>query len=401
LRSAITVSNPAVPIVPGTGEASGIGGDVRINASTVTVQNGAAISAVTQGSGKGGTVEVRADTVHVTDAGSGRGARIATDTFASGSAGNILIDAQDLLVNHSEVSSNSSGGGSSGATGNLTLKASDAITLSNGGTLSIRNDAKVTNPVLLSPTLLSVSAPRIVLSDSTITAESTGNVDASDIRMRFVSRMIVDPSSITTSANEGNGGDIDIQGPGLLWLDHSQVTTSVLGLSGNGGDIRIGADALLMQTGFIQANTAAPEALGGNVAINVGSLLSFGPLLVGGENPLRFAPSLAAVNVMQAAAPQGVSGDIELLTPVFDVATKLSPLRTEIAEPAPLARDLCRLGAGSSLTPLGRGGLRPTAVGPIRPDRIGTRTPPSSSAQPPHPRYAALGALACARFQNY
>jgi hypothetical protein len=236
----------------------------------------------------------------------------------------------------------------------------------------------------------------MILNDATITAQSTGNVDASDVRIRFAGRMVVDPSSITTSANEGNGGDIDIQGTGLLWLDHSQITTSVLGLSGNGGDIRVAADTLLMETGFIQANTAAPQALGGNVAIDVGSLLSFGSLLIGGENPVRFTPSLAAVNVMQAAAPEGVSGDVELSTPVFDVATKLSPLRTEIAEPAPLTRDLCRLGAGSSFTPMGRGGLRPTAVGLIRPDRLGRRAPPALSGQSSYRRNGAIGALACA-----
>jgi hypothetical protein len=33
-----------------------------------------------------------------------------------------------------------------------------------------------------------------------------------------------------------------------------------------------------------------------------------------------------------------------------------------------VGRDLCRVGASSSLTPLGRGGLRPTVAGLIRPE---------------------------------
>jgi hypothetical protein len=206
------------------------------------------------------------------------------------------------------------------------------------------------------------------LEDASITAESTGKVDASDIEIRFTDRMVLDPSSITTSATQGNGGDITIIGGGLLWLDHSQITTSVSGLSGNGGDIGISADTLLMDTGFIQANTAAPQALGGNVSINVGTLLSSGPVLVGGDTPLTFNPGLSGVNVIQAAAPDGVSGNVRLARPALDIAGNLSALSTEIADPAPLTRDLCRRGAGSSLTPIGRGGLRPNAYGMIRPE---------------------------------
>jgi hypothetical protein len=48
-----------------------------------------------------------------------------------------------------------------------------------------------------------------------ITAAATGNLDASNIRIQFVDRLIVDSSNITTSAESGNGGDIDIQGSGL------------------------------------------------------------------------------------------------------------------------------------------------------------------------------------------
>jgi len=35
-----------------------------------------------------------------------------------------------------------------------------------------------------------------------------------------------------------------------------------------------------------------------------------------------------------------------------------------------LAKDLCRVGASSSLTPVGRGGLRATATGMIRPEGL-------------------------------
>ena len=50
----------------------------------------------------------------------------------------------------------------------------------------MQNDAAVANPSVLTPTLLSVSAPNITLKDAQITAESTGNVAASDNPLRFL-----------------------------------------------------------------------------------------------------------------------------------------------------------------------------------------------------------------------
>ena len=53
VSSNLVVAGPAGAIIQGVGEASGVGGDVTINGSTVTVQNGATLSATTRGSGQG------------------------------------------------------------------------------------------------------------------------------------------------------------------------------------------------------------------------------------------------------------------------------------------------------------------------------------------------------------
>jgi filamentous hemagglutinin family protein len=423
LQSTIAVVNPNVTTVQGTGEASGAGGDVTVNAGIVTVRNGATMSAVNRGSGQGGTVNLRvSDAVSLLS-----NARIATDTLGSGAAGNVSIQAPSLVVNGSEISSNSLGAssgnagnvridssgtvalvnggllssstrsargaagsiqaavrqlvvdgqgsailadalaGSSGQTGSLTVDATEGVWLSRGGILSIRNQARVGNPRLLTPTLLRASAPEVTLQDARITAESTGNVAASDIAVRFGGKMVVDPSSITTSAGEGDGGDITIAGAGLLLLDRSQITTS--GGTGNGGNIGINAGTLVLDTGFIQANTGGTEATGGNVAIAVQTLIaSGGSLSVADPTPAVFLPGAFGFNVIQAAAPSGVSGTIGISAALLDVSGDLSGLEAEPADTVPLGKDLCRGGSGSSLTPMGRGGLRPSAEGLIRPD---------------------------------
>jgi hypothetical protein len=187
-----------------------------------------------------------------------RGGFISASTnSASGHSGSVTVHAGNLLVDgtRSEISA-SARKGSSGQIGSLAVNAAHAVTLANGGKLSIQNDASVVMPGDIQPTLLSVSAPIIILANSgQITTESTGNISAGSIAVSFIDRLALDPSLITTSANQGNGGAIHITGNGVVLVDGSQITTSVSGLSGNGGDIVIRAAALVMNTGFIQANT--------------------------------------------------------------------------------------------------------------------------------------------------
>src|SRR5690349_1652231 len=133
-----------------------------------------------------------------------------------------------------------------------------------------------------------------------------------------------------------------------MLLDRSQITTSVSGPIGNGGDIFIHAGALVLNTGFIQANTAGAGARGGNVTIDVPVLLaSADQLAVGGSLPLSFDPNVFGLNVIQAAAPTGVSGTVEVSNPRLDIAGSLQALATEIVSVGALGRDLCRVSARS------------------------------------------------------
>jgi hypothetical protein len=159
-----------------------------------------------------------------------------------------------------------------------------------------------------------------------------------------------------------------------MLLDHSQIATSVLGnLNGNGGDISVTAQTLVMNTGFIQANTTAPQASGGNLFVNVSFLVASGGVLLNGLTPVAFDATLNGINVIQAAAPEGVSGNVRITAPVLDVVGDLRGLSSELIALGPLGKDLCRVGAGSSLTPLGRGGLRPTSAGLLRPETVTLR----------------------------
>jgi hypothetical protein len=382
----------------GTFVGSGDAGNVAVSVSgALSIVNGDVSSNSSRSTGKAGSVSVTAGSIGIvgprgsiaalSGPGSGdagdvlvsvpgvlsltNGSSIAASTFsAAGNSGSVTVHAGTLNVDGDSAILAAAGAQSSGQTGTVSVDATRSITLINGGSLSIENEATVARPERLQPTLLSVSAPSITLTNGgEITAQSSGNVSASDIQVHFTDRLVIDPSRIITSANEGNGGSIRIDGSGVLVLDHSLITTSVAGLSGNGGDITINAGVLVMNSGFIQANTAGTGARGGNVAISVQSFVpSGGTVAIGGAAPLVFQGNVFGLNVIQAAAPTGVSGIVNVNSPVADIAGSLRALSTEVVSFGALGKDLCRIGAGSSLTPLGRGGLRARAAGMIRPE---------------------------------
>jgi filamentous hemagglutinin family protein len=395
-------------------------GNIHIDAGTIVLSDGGGIDASTSGAGKAGSVTVNADTSitiagkfdhaahptvtnqllsdqsHIGSSasytlnksakalGAGgdvtvttptliltNGGQIGVNTEGAGRAGSIQISAGTLLVDgHSSQISAAAAERSSGQTGSVSVTANE-ITISNGGQISIENRATVADPSVLVPTAITVTAPTITIvnSPAAISSNSTGNVAAGAIRIVASDTLRLDPSGITTTANQGNGGSIDIS-TGLFWLENSQIATSVRGLSGNGGNITISAESLIMNTGFIQANTAAANASGGLVSITVDNLIaSGGSLFLGGNTPHSYQPGVFGFNVIQAAAPTGVNGVVQISSPRLDLTSSLIGLDTRLLN-AQVARRLCGNSGGSSLVPVGRGGLPLVGADYLSPGQI-------------------------------
>jgi len=357
---------------------SGNAGTVRLTAGSLSIDrrgsaNGTGIAnqAAAGSSGSAGNIDVAVNGA----ASIVNGGLISSNTYSSGSAGNVKLSAGTVTIDGGRDMVGTgiaaeAAAGSSGQTGGVSVMATEEIAFSNGGGVSIANGAVLEDPGRVAPTAVTVNAPNVVFrSRGVITASSAGNVAASNILLTFADRLLLDHSAIGTLAIAGNGGAIRIQGGKLMVLDDSLVTTSVLGPSGNGGDIGVKADVLVMNTGFIQANTAALAASGGNVMIDVGTLIPSGnTLTLGSRSAHAIAQEVFGYNVIEAAAPDGISGNIQVSSPALDLAGALGGLSTAMIDFGALGKDPCRVGAGSSLTPVGRGGLPPTAGGLIRPE---------------------------------
>ena len=376
----------------------GHAGNVNVHAGSLVVDGQGGLTFISSdalGDGDAGSVSVRVDgAMAVINGGS-----VSSDTYSFGRAGNVNVDVGSLRVDGpGSTISSKAWAFSSGQTGTVSVTASDRITLANGGTLSIANEANVFDPSLLTPTRLTVTAPVVELQDASITAASTGNVAASDIVVNVGKLLFLDPSSISTSSVDGDGGAISILGPNaFVVLENSQITTSVTGLlNGNGGDITIQALGLVLNTGFIQANTAAASASGGNVNIDVQLLMPSGnSLFLGGSTVLPFLPGVFGYNVIQAAAPDGFSGTIAVTAPVLDISGSLTGLTARSINTGELGRSPCRLGAGSSLVQAGRGGFAPAARDFLGADGLAVPQVPAEVQGSLHPIPLALVAARC------
>lgn len=398
---------------------AGRAGTVSVSAPDIKIggpglKTGAAISSDTQSSGSAGAVNITADTLTI-EGGTSQfptGISSRAQYPSSGDAGAIVIEVHDKLrllgggVITSRTNDIGRGGevtiragsidvdgaesqigavatrNSSGQPGSVTVIANGGMTLTNGGALTIENSGNNANPTTVAASNLEVQASVLTLDGGAIKANATGNVAAGTIQINASERLNLNQGSITTSANTGNGGSINVSGGKLVTLNNSQITTSVTGATGNGGDIELKTDALILNSGFIQANTAASKASGGLVNIDAKTLIASGStLFIGGQSAYDYAPGVFGFNVIQAAAPTGVSGAIDITSPVLDLSGSLGRLNAALMDDIALGRNPCQVSVGSSLAVAGRGGLPVAHRGLLRAEAA-LAAPPRQAGAP-------------------
>ncbi|MBW4692707.1 MAG: S-layer family protein [Lyngbya sp. HA4199-MV5] len=231
-----------------TGE-TGNGGNITINARSLTVTNGARLATGTNGRGNAGSVNINtADFVSFDGVGINgvsSGAYSFVELQGVGDANDINITTRSLSVlNNAQLSASTSGDGSAG---NITVSA-DTIGVSSGGqllttTFSSGNAGNIT-----------VKTPDLQLSGATsglfAQTTSTGNAGNLTIQPR----------------DNGQSVRVNLQ-------DGAQISASTLS-SGRGGELTIAAPELITLTGdgsIIAAGTGGSGA-GGNLSLKTGTL---------------------------------------------------------------------------------------------------------------------------------
>ena len=201
------------------------------------------------GIGNAGNIGIRTSSLSVTD-----GGQISVATFGEGNGGNLVISADDSIVLDGFSESNSfpnSGlssfvqSGARGDSGNIGIEAAS---------LSIANGAQ-------------------------INAGTFGEGDAGNINITVLDTISIDgensqgfSSGITSSVGvdaQGNGGGVDVTTTNLNLINGGQISASTFG-QGNGGGLQIDVNKVTAIEGFTSglfANALIEDGNGGNIRV--------------------------------------------------------------------------------------------------------------------------------------
>jgi hypothetical protein len=231
------------------------------------------------------------------------------------------------------------------------------IHLYDAGQISIQNNANVNNAESISAGLIEIFAGRVLLdSDSKITAQSTGNITAGQIAIFFAHDLTLSDmgTAITTQANEGNGGNLTINGGQLISLHNNAQIDTYTETEAKGGDIKINASTLIMDSAQIKAQ-ADNANNGGDVNLTLNTFIpSHNQVQVNGEPLPGSAVGAVVLNSIQSARAGGVS----LQAPQFSISGSMGDLSSSLAIPI-LDSDPClsETAHASSLARIGKGSI--------------------------------------------
>ncbi|MBE0617143.1 MAG: hypothetical protein IH608_04360, partial [Proteobacteria bacterium] len=154
---------------------------------------------------------------------------------------------------------------------------------------------------------------------------------------------------VSTEAQQADGGNIEIRAGYMVYLIDSQVTASVGGgAATTGGNVSIDPEFVILKNSQVVAN--AFEGTGGNIRI---------------VSDVFLVDSQSRVD---ASSELGVSGTVDIQSPISDVSGLVGPLNTDFVSASALLRERClarvREGKYSSFVVGGRDGL------PIEPGNL-------------------------------
>ncbi|MCL6752703.1 S-layer family protein, partial [Nostoc sp. CCCryo 231-06] len=325
----------------------GKGGNIDINAATLSLIDGAQLQTLTRGAsdtqpagrGDAGNINVKV-TGAVDIAGEKNGFESGifslVDTGSLGNGGNITIKSGSFsLQDRAQLSASTLGQGNAGA---IKVNAADFFTIS--GKSSNVNTGLFVNSQ--SPT---GTAGDIIVTSPRVTLDNGGTLNA--------------------QSASGDGGGINLQTDLLLMRRGASISTTAgtEKAGGNGGNINIDASS-----GFIVAVPSENSDITANAYTGSGGRVDIRAIGIYGIQP-RSNPTL--FSDITASSEFGVNGTVELNTPDIDPNSGLVNLPT-IAADTEVAQT-CQAGgnlAKSSFTITGRGGLPPNPGEALNADAV-------------------------------
>ncbi|MEL7244650.1 MAG: filamentous hemagglutinin N-terminal domain-containing protein [Cyanobacteria bacterium J06573_2] len=253
----------------------GDSGTLTIDTAKLIVRDGAEIGSGTFGEGNGNDLKITAsESVELSGVGiegEGFGSVIASEVSdgAIGNAGNLTIDTKRLIAQDGAVISSATVG--TGNSGDLTIRASESMTVENESFISARTRGAG------SAGNLNVTTDNLrVLDESQFSVSSGRGGDEFPAGSLFIdanSIFLDNQASLNAETATGSEGNISLNSQDVILRRNSKITTNATG-NATGGNININTDILaLAENSEIVAQ--AEEGRGGNINITTQGLFQF------------------------------------------------------------------------------------------------------------------------------
>jgi filamentous hemagglutinin family protein len=261
----------------------GKGGDINIKARSLELTNGSFLNATTFSQENAGNINIDVSDTVILDRADGSGTGIFNNTEnqqgGTSKGGRIDIKTGSLFLRNGAVVSASTLG--QGDAGSVTITAGDRVSLDNNSVIF----SSVGENAMGNGGNVTINAQSLFLvNGSYITASTFGRGDAGNIIVdvstaNFVGQDVKSGIFSTVEANsKGNGGDISLTIDTLLLKDGAQINVNSLG-DGDAGDITVDARDWITidgvgseSSGGIFSGVEGGTGSGGNLNVTTGSL---------------------------------------------------------------------------------------------------------------------------------
>jgi hypothetical protein len=316
------------------------GGNIQITAGSVELDHMGSVFTTSYGLGAGGNIEVTAGNLTLA-----HGSTIRADGADFGPGGRILLHAdQNLaLTEGSEIITSAllgSGGDIEVTAGNLSLAdgstiRAEGLAIGPAGRISLRadHDIALTGNSSVSTSALDGSGGDIEVTAAVLSLADGSTIRAEGLALGPAGRISLDAdqdialtgnSSVSTSALDGGGGDIGVTARNLSLADGSTIRAEGLAL-GPAGTISIIADQDIALTRDSAISTSALLSSGGDIDLTAGVEIQLTDSRItaqagpggGGEIALTAPSTIYLLNSFLTAQAEGDGGNLSIVNPDF------------------------------------------------------------------------------------
>ncbi|MFB2897608.1 filamentous hemagglutinin N-terminal domain-containing protein [Aerosakkonemataceae cyanobacterium BLCC-F50] len=261
----------------------GSGGDINIDTQVLSLRDGGSISANTYGKGDAGNVRIQAnELVEVVGTDSQNfPSRISSSvSFGVGQGGDISINTKQLSIrNGGEISTGTSGVGNSG---NIYIRATEAVELlgksADPEPFGSRLRATVLPGAKGNGGNITVETKRLTLIQGNIITFTGGEGNAGNILLQATeavelnNKSYIFANTVPMEQATGNGGKITIETGKLLLNDQSYIVNSSFG-QGRGGTLTVTASESIEINGSLLSANTYGNGDGGDIILETGQLV--------------------------------------------------------------------------------------------------------------------------------